>query len=262
MMRALEVAATGLAAQQLSVDVISQNIANQSTTGYKLQRPAFQDLLYQTLRSVGSNSSDNGTRVPTGIQVGLGVKPGAIYRNFSQGSRTQTQNPLDLSIQGNGFFEVTLPDGSFAYTRDGTFQLNDTGEIVTVDGYPINPTITIPNNATDISVNTSGQVQVMQPGNTTPTTLGQLSIITFQNNNGLQALGNNLFQESQASGSAITGTAGTNGDGTIQQGFLELSNVDIVSEITNLVTAQRSYDFNSRIITASDQMLQTLSQIG
>jgi flagellar basal-body rod protein FlgG len=261
MMRALDIAATGLQAQQTNVDVISQNIANQSTTGYKLQRPAFQDLLYQTLRTVGSNSSDTGTLVPTGIQLGLGVKPGAIYRTFTQGNLTQTQNPLDLSIEGNGFFQVTLPDGSFAYTRDGTFQLNDTGEIVTVDGYPVNPTITIPQNATEISVNASGQVQVLQPGNNTPTTLGQLGIITFQNNNGLQALGNNLFQESSASGSPIVGTAGTNGAGTVQQGFLELSNVDIVTEITNLITAQRSYDFNSRIISAADQMLQTLSQV-
>jgi flagellar basal-body rod protein FlgG len=260
-MRSLDIAATGLQAQQTNVDVISQNIANQSTTAYKLQRPAFQDLLYQNLRTVGANSSDTGTLVPTGIQLGLGVKTAAIYRNFSQGNLSQTNNTFDLAIQGNGFFQVTLPDGSFAYTRDGTFQLNDTGEIVTVDGYPLNPTITIPQDATEISINPSGQVQVLQPGNTTPAVVGQLTIVTFQNNNGLQALGNDLFQESQASGSAITGTAGTDGVGTIQQGFLEVSNVDIVSEITNLITAQRSYDFNSRIITAADQMLQTLSQV-
>lgn len=259
-MRSLNIAATGMKAQQLNVDVTSHNLANMTTTGYKRQRAEFQDLIYQSLRRVGSNSTDIGTIVPTGIQVGLGVKPGAIYRTHEQGAVQQTENPLDLSLQGRGYFKIELPNGEFAYTRNGAFQISPDGEIVTIDGYLVSPTITIPEDATQISINKSGEVEVTIDGQIASQNLGQLEIATFINEGGLEAIGDNMFLETTASGDPIEGIAGEEGFGTILQGFLEASNVDAVTEITNLIVAQRAYEMNSKVISASDQMLQALSQ--
>ncbi len=259
-MRSLDIAATGLQAQQLYVDVTSQNLANINTTAYKLQRPEFQDLLYQNERAVGSNSSDNGTIVPTGIQVGLGVKTGAIYRNTGQGTLQSTSNPLDLALQGHGYFQITQPDGSIAYTRDGSFQLDPNGIIVTADGFQLTPSITVPPDATAISVDQSGEVSVTTQATATPQILGQIQTVNFINQAGLQAIGNNLYLETAASGSPIIGTPGLDGFGTIIEGFLEGSNVNPVTELTNLIKAQRVYEMNGKIITASDQMLQSLNQ--
>lgn len=260
MIRSLDTAATGMQAQQLNVDTIAQNLSNLSTSGYKRQHAEFQDLLYENMRRVGTNSADVGTLVPTGIQVGLGVKPGAIYRNFQQGNVQLTENSLDLAIQGRGFFQVELPDGTFAYTRNGAFQLSDEGTLVTVDGHPLSPNITVPEDATEVSVNASGEVQATIAGQIDPQNLGQLDMVTFINDNGLLATGDNLFVESAASGDPIVGIAGEEGVGTILQGFLELSNVNPVSEITNLIVAQRAYEMNSKVITASDEMLRALTQ--
>jgi flagellar basal-body rod protein FlgG len=260
-MRAMDIAATGMMAQQTNVEVIANNIANQNTTGFKEQRPEFQDLLYQTERRGGANSSDNGTIVPVGVQIGIGVNTAAVYRINTQGNLAQTGNPLDLAIQGRGFFQIQLPDGTIAYTRDGSFQLSPTGEIVTSDGYIVQPGITIPQNTTAISVNSSGQVQAQVAGQTNPQTVGQLQLANFPNEAGLDALGNNLLAETQASGQPTTGNPGSTAFGTVNQGMLETSNVDIVSEITNLITAQRAYEMNSKVIQTSDQMMSTLNQI-
>ncbi|HZB91108.1 MAG TPA: flagellar basal-body rod protein FlgG [Stellaceae bacterium] len=260
-MRAMDIAATGMMAQQTNVEVIANNIANQNTTGFKEQRPEFQDLLYQTERRGGANSSDNNTIVPVGVQIGIGVQTAAVYRINIQGNLAQTGNPLDLAIQGNGYFQVLQPDGTIAYTRDGSFQLSPTGEIVTADGYVVEPGITIPQNTTAISVNSSGQVQAQVAGQTNPQTVGQLELANFANPAGLNAIGNNLLLQTEASGQATTGNPGTTAFGTVNQGMLETSNVDIVSEITNLITAQRAYEMNSKVIQTTDQMMQTLSQI-
>lgn len=262
MFLSLDIAATGLQAQQTNVDVISQNLANISTTGYKRQLPEFRDLLYQDLRRVGATSSDTGTIIPTGIQLGLGVKTSAIHRDISQGVLTSTSEPLDVSISGRGYFQVTLPDGTTAYTRDGTFQISPTGELVTADGFALEPTITVPPNATSVSVNPSGVVEATIPNQVNPSNLGQIQLATFINENGLQATGNNLYTETQASSTPVVGTPGLDGVGTVQQGFLEASNVNPVSEITNLIVAQRAYEMNTKVVTAADQMLQSLSQIG
>jgi flagellar basal-body rod protein FlgG len=259
-MRSLDIAASGMQAQQTYVDVTSQNLANINTTAYKLQRPEFADLLYQNERSVGTNSSDNGTIVPTGIQIGLGVRLSAIDRNTSQGTLTQTSGPLDLAIQGKGFFQVTLPDGTLAYTRAGSFQIGPDGSIVTNDGYQITPTITLPQNATTITVDQSGEVSATIPGQTSPQILGQLQTVNFINEPGLQARGNNLFTETAASASPIIGTPGLDGFGTIIEGFLESSNVNPVTELTDLIKAQRVYEMNSKVVTKTDEMLQSLNQ--
>jgi len=247
-------------AQQLNVEVISNNIANMNTTAFKRQRAEFQDLLYQDQRRVGSTSSDSGTIVPAGIQLGLGVRTAAVYRIPSQGNLTLTDAPLDIALQGKGYFQVTLPSGDVAYTRAGSLQLSANGEIVTPDGYLLQPSISIPNNALGITINVSGEVLV-DTGTTTPTTAGQIQLATFPNEVGLVALGQNLLKESPASGSAQTGTPGSTGFGTTLQGFLETSNVDVVSEITNLITAQRAYEMNSKVIETSDQMLQTATNL-
>lgn len=259
MMRSLNIGATGMLAQQLNVETISNNIANLSTTGFKRSRPEFQDLLYQNERRVGSASSDAGTTVPSGIQIGLGVRTAAVYRDHSQGNLLPTSNPLDLAVQGVGFFQVNLPTNEIAYTRAGAFQLDQNGQIVTADGYVVRPGLTIPQNALSITVNTSGQVLVKISGTVDPQTIGQLQLTQFQNPAGLQALGNNLFSETTASGQPIDGNPGTNNFGTILQGFLETSNVNVVSEITNLITAQRAYEMNSKVIQTSDEMARTLS---
>ncbi len=260
-MRSLDIAATGMQAQQTNVEVISNNIANMTTTGFKRRRAEFQDLIYQNLRRVGSNSSDSGTIVPSGAQVGLGVKTAAIYRIDEQGNLQQTSNTFDLAIQGNGYFQVTLPSGDTAYTRDGTFSLSPDGQIVSADGYVVQPGITIPSNATDVTINAAGQVQVTLSGQTTPQTVGQIQLAAFPNDAGLDAQGDNLFLQSAASGNAVTGTPGSPSFGSVQQGFIETSNVNVVSEITNLITAQRAYEMNSKVITASDDMLSTLTNL-
>lgn len=259
-MRSLDIAATGMQAQQTHVDVISHNLANQTTTGYKAQRAEFQDLIYQDLRRVGTNSSDVGTIVPTGVQIGLGVKTGAIYRNTEQGTVKQTEGPLDVAIQGKGYLQIEMPNGDIAYTRNGAFKLSPDGEIVTMDGFIVQPAIAVPEDAIDISINASGEVEVLVEGQIDPVNLGQLELATFINPPGLQAIGDNMFLETPASGDPILGIAGEEGFGTILQGYLENSNVNPVSEITQLIVAQRAYEMNSKVITASDEMLQALNQ--
>ena len=260
-MRSLDIAGTGMQAQQTNVEVISNNIANMTTTGFKRRRAEFQDLIYQNLRRVGSNSSDNGTVVPSGAQVGLGVKTAAIYRIGEQGNLQQTSNSLDLAIRGHGHFQVTLPSGETAYTRDGTFSLSPEGQIVTADGYPVVPGITIPTNARDVTINATGEVQVKIDGTTAPQTVGTMQLATFPNDAGLDAQGDNLLIASAASGAAVTGVPGSPGFGRVMQGFVEPSTVNVVTEITNLITAQRAYEMNSRVITASDQMQSTLTNL-
>jgi flagellar basal-body rod protein FlgG len=260
-MRSLDVAATGMLAQQLNVEVISNNIANLNTTGFKRQRAEFQDLLYQVERRVGANSSDTGTVVPVGVQIGSGVKAAAVYRMSDQGNLTNTNNPLDLAIEGHGYFQIQMPDGTTAYTRDGSLQLSPTGEIVTADGYVVEPGITLPSNTIAVTVNSNGQVLAQIAGQTTTQTVGQLQLATFPNEAGLQALGGNYLAETAASGTAVVGNPGTTAFGTIQQGYLETSNVNIVTEITNLITAQRAYEMNSKVIQTSNDMESTLSQI-
>ena len=260
-MQSLSIAATGMMAQQLNVEVISNNIANMSTSGFKRQRAEFQDLLYQNLRRVGTNSSDSGTIVPSGIQVGLGVKTGSVYRVMTQGDMNNTGNKLDMAIQGRGYFRVQLPSGTDAYTRAGNFQLSPDGQIVTSDGYTVAPGITIPSTATDITISKDGQVQATIPGQTAPQVVGQLELSNFQNEAGLEAQGDNLFIETAASGTPTTGAPASTGFGSIQQGFLETSNVNAVTEISDLITAQRAYEMNAKIITASDEMMSVTSNL-
>jgi flagellar basal-body rod protein FlgG len=260
-MRSLDIAGTGMQAQNTNVEVISNNIANLTTTGFKRRRAEFQDLMYQNLRRVGSNSSDTGTLVPSGAQVGLGVKTAAIYSINEQGALSQTSNTLDVAIQGHGYFQVTLPDGETAYTRDGTFGLAADGTIVTADGYTVQPGLQIPAAATGVTVNTNGQVQVTIQGQTAPTTVGQIQIAVFPNEAGLDAQGDNLLLQTSASGAPVAGNPGITGFGTVMQGFIESSNVNIVTEITNLITAQRAYEMNSKVITAADEMMSTLTNL-
>lgn len=259
-MRALNIAATGMQAQQLNVDVTSQNLANMTTAGYKRQRAEFQDLVYQNLRRVGANSSDSGTIVPTGIQLGTGVKLAAIARDTSQGNVQQSEAALDIAIQGKGYLQVELPNGETAYTRDGSFKLSPDGQIVTNDGYALQPAITVPTNAVSVSINAAGEVEAMVQGQTAPQNLGQIQLATFINDAGLDAIGNNMFKETAASGDPVVGNPGEENFGSLLQGFLETSNVNPVSEVTNLIVAQRAYEMNSKVISASDQMLQALTQ--
>ena len=260
-MRSLDIAATGMLAQQRNVEVVSNNLANMNTTAFQRRRTEFHDLIYQDLRRVGTTSSDAGTIVPTGVQIGLGVKLAAVYRIHEQGNLEATDNTLDLAIQGKGFFQILLPDGTTAYSRDGTFQLNGTGLVVTHDGYQVQPGITIPSNAIDVTVNNSGQIQVKIEGQTALSTVGQLQIATFLNDAGLEAIGDNLYKETPASGAATTGNPASTGFGTILQGFLETSNVNAVEEISNLISAQRAYEMNSKVIQTSDEMLGTLTAL-
>ncbi len=260
-MRALSTAATGMAAQQLNVETISNNIANMNTVGFKRQRAEFQDLLYQNVERAGAQSSDAGTVVPTGIQIGSGVKAGSVYRIREQGSLTQTGNKLDVAINGRGFLQVQLPSGETAYTRAGNLSVNDTGQVVTSDGYPVLPAVTIPQNASDITISKTGQVQITVPGQTTTSQVGQLQLASFFNEGGLEATGGNLFLQSGASGSPNVGQPGQTGFGTLQQGYTEASNVDAVTEITQLIVAQRAYEMNSKVVNAADQMLSTTSQL-
>jgi len=260
-MRSLSIAATGMLAQQLNVEVISNNIANLNTTGFKRQRAEFQDLLYQNLKRVGATSSDAGTIIPTGVQVGVGVKTGSVYRIAEQGNLQSTDNNYDLAIQGSGYFRVTLPSGDTAYSRAGSFQLSPTGEMVTQEGYQLQPGIVIPQDAVGVSIDATGQVQVKIAGQVAPTIVGQLDLAIFFNPAGLEATGDNLFLETPSSGGAQVGTPGSAGFGTLKQGFLETSNVNPVQEITSLITAQRAYEMNSKVITASDEMLSQVSQM-
>jgi flagellar basal-body rod protein FlgG len=260
-MRALHTAATGMMAQELNIQVISNNIANMRTTGYKRQRAEFQDLLYEQVRRVGTQTSDQGNILPAGIELGSGVKPVGTPRVMNQGTLTQTNRELDIAIRGEGFFKVLLPDGRTSYTRDGSFQLDAQGRIVTAQGYVIQPGITVPQNASNITVNTQGQVSVLLPGQTSTTTLGQIEITRFVNKSGLQAIGDNLFLETPASGAPQDGTPNADGFGDLQQSTLEQANVEAVSEISDLIAAQRAYEMNSKVISAADQMLQATSNL-
>jgi flagellar basal-body rod protein FlgG len=260
-MRSLSIAATGMLAQQLNVEVISNNIANINTTGFKRQRAEFHDLLYQDLLRAGTNSSDTGTVVPSGIQIGLGVKPAAVYRITEQGNLLITDNNLDLAINGKGYLAVELPSGETGYTRSGALGRSANGDLVNTNGYIIQPGITIPDDAIAITINAQGEVFVTIQGQTAPQSVGQLQLANFPNEAGLQAIGDNLFLETRGSGLATLGTPGAPGFGDIQQGALETSNVNVVAEITNLITAQRAYEMNSRVIQASDEMLSSVVQL-
>ena len=260
-MKSLSIAATGMMAQQLHVEVISNNVANLTTSGFKRRRPEFHDLLYQNQRRIGAQSSDVGTVVPAGVQVGLGVKPASVYRIHEQGNMQQTENTLDLAIQGEGYLIVELPTGDFAYTRDGSLQLSPDGLIVNADGFPVSPGITVPLDAIDVAIGANGTVQATVQGQIAPVDLGQFELATFINDAGLEAIGNNFLMETTASGTAAVDVPGSEGYGQMLQGFLESSNVNPVSEITALITAQRAYDLNSKVITASDEMMSTVSQL-
>jgi flagellar basal-body rod protein FlgG len=259
-MQALRTAATGMAAQQLNVEVISNNIANMNTVAFKRQRAEFQDLLYQTLETAGAQTSDQGTIVPTGVQIGAGVKAGSVYRISTQGALTRTDNKYDLAIDGRGYLQVLTPQGDTAYTRAGNLAINDQGQLVTQDGYQIQPAISIPQDALDVVISKSGQVQVTQASGT-PTVVGTLELATFVNEGGLIAQGSNLFKESGASGPPTTGTPGSVGFGTLLQGYTEASNVDAVAEITALIVAQRAYEMNSKVISTADNMLGVANQV-
>ncbi|HWE78084.1 MAG TPA: flagellar basal-body rod protein FlgG [Pseudolabrys sp.] len=260
-MRALSTAATGMMAMELNVQVISNNLANMTTTGYKRQRAEFQDLLYDHVSRVGTQTSAQGNMLPVGIDLGSGVKTVGTVRLMTQGTLSQTGNQLDVAIRGDGFFKVQLPDGTFAYTRDGSFNMDAQGRIVTPQGSVVQPAMTIPPNSTGLTINAQGQVSVIPQGSTTPQILGQLQMTRFINQAGLLPMGDNLYQETPASGTPVDGLPGTDGAGDLQQGMLEQSNVDSVSEITNLITAQRAYEMNSKVISAADQMMQSVSNL-
>lgn len=260
MIRSLWIAKTGLDAQQMNMDVVSNNLANVSTTGFKRSRAVFEDLLYQTLRQPGAKSSQQ-SEIPSGLQLGTGVRPIATERIFLQGNLTQTGNPLDVAINGNGFFQITLPDGTTAYTRDGSFQVNSQGQLVTSSGYTVAPAITIPANTLNVTISRDGIVSVQQAGTTAPTQIGQLQLASFINPAGLQSTGENLYLETAASGTPSTNTPGTNGLGVLNQAYLETSNVNVAEELVNMIQAQRAFELNSRAVTTSDQMLQRLTQM-
>ncbi|MFN8829890.1 MAG: flagellar basal-body rod protein FlgG [Labrys sp. (in: a-proteobacteria)] len=258
-MRALNTAATGMMAQELNVEVISNNIANMRTSGFKRQRAEFQDLLYETLQRVGSPTSDQGTILPAGVQVGSGVRTAATPRVMSQGEVSPTEKDLDVAIRGEGFLRIQLPDGRTAFTRDGSFELDGQGQLVTADGYVVDPGITVPPNASNLTISKIGVVSVTIPGQTAPQELGQLQLSRFINKSGLEAIGDNLFLETAASGAPQNGTAGTDGFGDVLQKYIEQANVNAVSEISDLIAAQRAYEMNSRVISAADNMLQSTS---
>ena len=260
-MLSLDIGATGMLAQQLHVDVISNNIANMTTAGFKRQRPEFQDMIYQNQKRPGTTSSDIGTIVPSGIQIGLGVKPGSVYRIMEQGSFEVTTNELDIAIAGRGFFQVQLPSGEIGYTRAGNFGLNADGDIVTTQGYLLEPNINIPEDALDTVINASGEVLVKLPGQVAYSNQGQIQLATFANEGGLEAIGDNLFLETEASSTPTTGNPNEDVFGKLEQGILENSNVDVVEEITRLITAQRAYEMNSKVIQTSDEMMGTVSNL-
>ncbi|OSM02393.1 putative flagellar basal-body rod protein FlgG [Magnetofaba australis IT-1] len=248
-------------AQQRNIDVISNNLANVNTTGFKRSRADFQDLLYQNLRAAGAATSQAGTAVPVGIQLGHGVRNVSVSKLFTQGDYVQTGNELDLAIEGQGFFQITLPDGQTAYTRDGTFKLDNTGQMVTSDGYVLQPGITLPQDAMAVAIEPSGIISVKQPGTAALAQLGQLQVADFINPAGLTAIGRNLYTESEASGAAVAGNPNENGFGAIQQGFLEMSNVNMVEEMVQMIASQRAYELNSKSIQTSDSMLGTIGSL-
>ena len=260
MIRSLWIARTGLDAQQTQMDVIANNLANVSTNGFKRSRAVFEDLLYQTMRQPGAQSSQQ-TQLPSGLQVGTGVRPVATERIFTQGNLQQTGNDKDVAVQGAGFFQVLLPDGTTAYTRDGSFQVDNQGQLVTSSGFVIQPAITIPANAQSITIGRDGTVSVTQPGSVAAVQVGSLQLATFINSAGLESRGENLFVETAASGSPSTNTPGLNGAGMVNQGYVETSNVNVAEELVNMIQTQRAYEINSKAITTSDQMLQKLTQL-
>jgi flagellar basal-body rod protein FlgG len=260
MIRSLWIAKTGLEAQQLQMDVIANNLANVSTNGFKRARAVFEDLIYQTLRQPGAQSSQQ-TQLPSGLQLGTGVRPVATEKIFSQGNLQQTGNSLDMAIQGRGFFQVLLPDGTTAYTRDGAFQVDAQGQMVTSSGFSVQPSITIPADAINISVARDGTVSVTQAGSASPTQVGTIQVANFINSAGLQSQGENLYTETAASGTASINAPGTGGTGLLNQGFVETSNVNVAEELVNMIQTQRAYEINSKAISTSDQMLQRLTQL-
>ena len=260
MLRSLWISKTGMEAQQLQLDNISNNLANVATNGYKRSHAVFEDLIYQNLRQSGSASSDQ-TQLPTGLQVGLGVQPVATARDFTQGSLQQTGNNLDVAISGSGFLQVTMPDGTTAYTRDGSLKVDSNGQIVTNNGYTVQPGITVPAQAQSLTIAADGTVTAVLPGQTAPQTLGQLQLAGFMNPAGLDPKGENLYAETAASGNPTTSAPGTNGLGKLQQGFVETSNVNVVEELVQMISTQRAYELNSKAIQTSDQMLQRLGQL-
>ncbi|MFD1121527.1 flagellar basal-body rod protein FlgG [Methylophilus flavus] len=260
MIRSLWISKTGLDAQQTQMDVISHNLANVSTSGFKKSRAVFEDLLYQNIRQPGAQSSQQ-TQLPSGLQLGTGVKPVATERIFTQGNLQQTDNSKDVAIQGNGFFQILMPDGSTAYTRDGSFQMDSQGQLVTSSGFPVQPAITIPANAQSLSIGRDGVVSITTADSTASTQIGQIQLATFINPTGLQSKGENLYVETTASGNPNTNTPGANGAGLLQQNYLETSNVNVVEELVSMIQTQRAYEINSKAITTSDQMLQKLSQM-
>ncbi|KQN56672.1 flagellar basal-body rod protein FlgG [Erwinia sp. E602] len=260
MIRSLWIAKTGLDAQQTNMDVIANNLANVSTNGFKRQRAVFEDLMYQTMRQPGAQSSEQ-TTLPSGLQIGTGVRPVATERLHNQGNLSQTESSKDVAINGQGFFSVQMPDGTIAYTRDGSFQTDQNGQLVTNGGFPVQPAITIPANALSMTVSRDGVVSVTQQGQTNPVQVGQLTLSTFINNAGLESMGENLYQETQASGAPTESNPGNNGAGLLYQGYVETSNVNVAEELVSMIQTQRAYEINSKAISTSDQMLQKLNQV-
>lgn len=260
-MRSLDIGATGMLAQQMNVDVISNNIANMTTNGFKRQRVDFKDLIYQNIDKPGAQSSDINTILPSGLQLGLGVRIGSVYKIHEQGALQITENPLDLAITGGGFFQIQMPNGETAYTRSGVFQINENGEIVNTQGFQLEPNIVVPRDAKAVEINENGEVFAEITGQVQLVNLGQIQLATFINPAGLEAVGDNLFMETAASGNAQISTPGADNAGYVRQGALENSNVNVVEEITSLITAQRAYEMNSSVIRTSDEMLQQVSQL-
>jgi flagellar basal-body rod protein FlgG len=260
MINSLWISKTGMEAQQMQLDVISNNLANVSTNGFKRANAVFEDLMYQNLRQVGANGAEQ-SQLPTGLQVGLGVRTVATSRSFAQGSLQQTSNKLDVAVQGNGFFQITMPDGTTNYTRDGSFQVDATGQLVTSTGLPVAPGVTVPANATSIAIGGDGTVTAQVPGTTAPQGIGTITLVSFINPAGLDPKGQNLYAESPASGQPNEGAPGTNGLGALMQGFVETSNVNVVQELVTMIQTQRAYEMNSKAIQTSDQMLQKLGQL-
>jgi flagellar basal-body rod protein FlgG len=261
MIRALYTAASGMAAQQANIDNVAHNLANVNTTGFKKTRMEFEDLVYQQAKAAGTQTSASGQEAPIGLEIGLGTKPVATARDFSTGNLRATSNPLDLAVQGRGFLQVSMPDGTIGYTRAGSLHLSSDGQLVTADGYPLEPAITIPPNATSVSVSRDGIVSASIAGESAPQQVGTIELASFQNPAGLEGAGSNLFRVTTASGEPTTGVPGSDGMGTITQGFLEESNVSVVEEMVNMILGQRAYEANSKVVKAADEMLQQVNSL-
>ncbi len=260
MIRALWTAASGMQAQQTNMDVVANNLANVNTTGFKKSRADFQDLMYQNLKTTGAPSTGS-TQIPSGIQIGLGSKTAAVTKLFTAGNINQTGSELDIAIEGDGFFQIQMPDGTTSYSRAGAFKKDSQGRVVNSDGYPLLPEVVIPNNATRVTIGNDGTVSVLQSGQATPTSIGTIQLATFSNPAGLSSLGKNLYQVTDSSGAATTGTPGQNGIGTMSQGFLEMSNVSVMEEMVNMIVGQRAYEINSKAVQAADDMLQQANNL-